>query len=204
MSLIFEPGAHVYSLNGVRLPNVTSILDPLVDYSGIPRKIMEAAKMRGDYVHKMCEMFAWGTLDEESVAPEYMPYLTAFKKFLTENHFEPLYVEERVWHKTLKYAGTLDLAGHLRIGKARNPKMALIDIKSTFRMMASVGPQTAAYQEAFNSHRDKADHFKERFGLRLTAAGTYQLLPCSDSHDFTVFRSCLNIYHFIQKGKYHV
>lgn len=202
MSLQFDPGAHAYHLDGVRLPNVTSILDPLVDYSGIPKKIMQAARERGDYVHKMCEMYVWGMLDEDEVVPEYKPYLEAFKKFLAETQFEAVHVEERVWHKALRYAGTLDLGGYFRNNKKQ--PLVLIDIKSTFRMMASIGPQTAAYQEAFNSHRPKPEHFKERMGLRLTMAGTYQLLPCSDTHDFTVFRSCLNLYHFMQKGKYHV
>src|SRR5690606_21044160 len=59
--LRFDAESHTYHLGDKRIPNVTSILEPLVDYAKVPKDILQAAKQRGDYVHKCCEMYLWGT-----------------------------------------------------------------------------------------------------------------------------------------------
>lgn len=195
----FDPTAHAYTLNGKRLPNVTSILSPLSEYAEIPRHILDAASERGNYVHKMCELYLWGTLDESGIEPEYAGYLEAFKRFLSETGFEAAHIEERVYHRELMYAGTIDLGGTLPPrGRMRKAKFALIDIKTTFRLLQSVGPQTAAYLEAWNSHKP-AQPFEERFGLQLKKEGTYVLQPYPSSTDFNIFRSCLAVHNFMRK-----
>lgn len=199
--LTFDPIQHSYTLGGRRLPNVTSIMEPLVDYSRIPAQILAAAAERGNYVHKACEMYLWETLDEESMTEEFKPYLTAFKLFLRETGFIAEHIEERVYHKTLLYAGTMDLGGILPGKGRKGDKRALIDIKTTFKLMASVGPQTAAYADAWASHRPKEQHFEERYGLQLKKDGTYKLQPFKSLNDSNVFRSCLAIYNFMQTEK---
>jgi len=194
----FDPSSHTYSLDGRKLPNVTSILSPLSVYAGIPQHLLEAAAQRGNDVHKACELYLWDLLDEESLCDEYKSYLAGFKKFLHETRFQAEQVEERVYHKTLLYAGTLDMGGLLPSGK--KTRRALIDIKTTFALLASVGPQTAAYAEAWNSMHDKDQHFVERFGLQLKADGTYKMLPFNHPSDMTIFRSCLNVHNFMRKA----
>lgn len=194
--LEFFPESHEYRLNGRRIPNVTSILSPLSEYAGIPRHILEIAKQRGDYVHKMTEMYLWGTLDEDAVEVEFVPYLDAFKKFLYETGFEAAYIEERVFHTKLLYAGTVDIVGILpAMGRRKKPITALIDTKTTFRLLKSVGPQVAAYEDAWNSQgREKID---ERYGLQLKGDGTYKLQPYRSHTDSNIFRSCLAIHNFM-------
>jgi hypothetical protein len=197
--LIFDPIHHVYTLEGRRIPNVTSIMTPIVDYSRIPAQVLEAAADRGNYVHKMCEMYLWETLEEDGLPDMYKPYLEAFKKFMAETGFIAEQIEERVYHKSLFYAGTLDLGGILP-GRGRGgDKRALIDIKTTFKLMASVGPQTAAYADAWASHRPKSEHFEERYGLQLKKDGSYKLQPFKSVNDSNIFRSCLAIYNFMQQ-----
>jgi hypothetical protein len=202
MILTFDEATHTYHLGGAQIPNVTTILEPLIDYSGIPWRIMEAARQRGDYVHKACELYCWGLLDEESIEPEYKPYIEAFKKFMAETKFEPEFIEQRVFHSKLRYAGTLDLGGILPpLGRVRTPRRALIDIKTTFKLMASVGPQTAAYLEAWNSTAPKDQRFEVRYGLHLQKTGQYKLLPFKEPSDMNIFLSCLNINNFMRKHK---
>lgn len=194
----FDPTEHAYYLEDRRLPNVTSILEPLCEYAGVPKSILDAAALRGQHVHEACEMYLWGTLDEESLDDDYKPYLDAFKLFLSETNFVPEHTEERVYHKTLMYAGTMDLGGIL---PGRAPKRALIDIKTTFKLMATVGPQTAAYQEAWNSTHDKPEQYPHRYGLQLKKDGKYKLLPYTNTADMNVFRSCLVVHNFMRNQK---
>lgn len=196
----FDPIQHAYTLDGKRLPNVTGILAPLSEYAGIPRHILDAAAERGNNVHKAVELYLWDMLDEDSLAEEYRPYLEAFKKFQQETGFEAAFIEERVYHRDLMYAGTIDLGGTLPPrGRMKKSKFALIDIKTTFRLMQSVGPQIAAYFEAWNSHKP-ARPFEERFGLQLKKDGTYVLKPYTSSTDFNVFRSCLAVHNYMRKA----
>lgn len=200
--LTFDPVEHKYYHDGVHVPNVTSILAPLSEYAKVPRNVLKQAAARGNYVHDMCEQYLWELLDESSINEGYKGYLNAFKKFLEETGFEAEYVEQKVFHTQLRYAGTLDLGGVLPpIGRRKNPHRALIDIKTTFRLLASVGPQTAAYNEAWKSEQPKELHFDERYGLQLKADGTYTLKPYKSPFDMNTFRACLVVHNFMTQEK---
>ncbi len=94
----------------------------------------------------------------------------------------------------------MDLGGTLPpIGRRKEPHRALIDIKTTFKLMKSVGPQTAAYNDAWASQKPKAEHFDERYGLQLKKDGKYILKPMKSIVDSNVFRSCLAIYNFMKE-----
>lgn len=198
MRLEFDEPNHVYTLGNRVLPGVTQLLDPLIDFTGIPRSILEAAKERGQFVHKACEMYLWGTLDENSVPEEFIPYLNAFKLFLNQTDFQTEIIEQRVYHKKLLYAGTIDMGGVFpALGRRVKPHRALIDIKTTFKLMRVVGPQTFAYSDAWASMNPKELHFDERYGLQLKADGTYKLERMTAPADRNTFLSCLNIYNFM-------
>lgn len=194
MSLVFDPVKHEYWLNGVKLPGVTGTLSILGGYEGIPKHILDAASERGTAVHKVTELSDQGTLDYSELDDELLGYLMGWHKFLDDKKPELITVEGMIHHPTLLYAGTFDreliLDGHLSI----------LDIKSSFKLMPSTAPQTAAYAEAVNAHRkNKSDHAKRRYGLRLTKDGDYELKRYSDGTDFNIFISCLNVHRWIQK-----
>ncbi len=200
MTIRLDKGTHTYTNeHGVVLPGVTTILAPIIDYSGVPPAVMEAARQRGNEVHLACELYLWDMLDEDSLDPEYKPYLDGFKLFVKECNFQPALVEQIVYHKVMGYAGTLDLAG--TFAHKKKEVRALIYIKSTFRLMDSTAPQTWAYREAHASEHPE-QRFKHRYGLRLTKEGKYQLKAYTDDmEDGNIFRACLAVHRFNKKGK---
>lgn len=201
MKLTFEEKDHIYRLDGEIVPSVTQVLGPVSQYAGIPKHILDRAAVRGNYVHTMCEYFLWGNLDESTVVPEYMPYLDAFKAFLKESKFQVEFIEERVYHAKLRYAGCLDLGGTLP-GRRGRVNRAMIDIKTTFKLLHSVGPQTAGYNGAWESTNDKDLHFDTRWGLQLKKDGTFNLLPLKSTNHNNVFRSCLAIFNYMKDKQY--
>jgi hypothetical protein len=74
---------HVYTYEGTRYPNVTSILSAtgLVNYSAIPVAIKEAAMRRGSFAHKACELDDAGVLDEDTLDDSLRGYVKAWREF---------------------------------------------------------------------------------------------------------------------------
>lgn len=193
--LTFDEASHTYRLNGELLPGVTSILKPLSSYDDVPPKILEAASIRGTAVHLATELEDLDTLDYASLDDEMTGYLMGYQRFKEVMRPEFIGIEQRTWHKTLKYAGMYDRELILH-GKPR-AKLAILDLKSCVTMMPSTGPQTAAYREAVNSHRpNKKDHAVERYGLRLGRDGTFELIPYTGESDWHDFLACLRMLRF--------
>ena len=184
-SLTFDPETHTYRRDGVLVPNVTSIIDCLPDYSMVAAEVMEHAANLGDAVHAATELDDQDDLDEESVHPMVMPYLEAWRRFRADTGFEPEAIEARVYHPRHNYAGTLD-----RVGRLNGAKVVL-DIKSGV-VGAWVGVQTAAYQEAWNWRR--AEKATARFSVQLKRDGTYRLHPYRDPSDWSVFLACKTLH----------
>lgn len=190
-ALEFDWKRHRYTCGGVLVPNVTTVLESVLDtLAGIPAEALAFARDRGTAVHKATELYDRGILDIAALDPMLVPYLEGWRKFLRETDFVPVGIEERVFHRRHWYAGTLDRTGEL-FGDT-----ALLDIKSG-ALTASAGPQTAAYQAARDWRR--ADKIKRRFVVQLTAEGGYKLHHMDEKADLSVFLSALNIYTWRKK-----
>ena len=61
----FDPIEHIYRFDGQRVPSVTQILEPLIDYSGVPNGVLQYAADRGTAVHLATEFYDDGDLDED-------------------------------------------------------------------------------------------------------------------------------------------
>lgn len=89
--LAFDELTHTYTLEGVRLPSVTQILQRagLIDFSKIPGPILLAARDRGAAVHRAIHYLNEGDLDPdfEHEFPEYWPYVAAWINFVTATGF---------------------------------------------------------------------------------------------------------------------
>src|SRR5690348_16409857 len=85
--LLFEPDNHVYTVNGIVVPSVTQILEPLVDFSKIPAAVLEYAKLRGEAVHLACELYDQNDLDIDNLDTVIVPYLEAWIKFKADTGF---------------------------------------------------------------------------------------------------------------------
>lgn len=191
--LHFDPTNHTYWLGPKKLPGVTSVLKVLGGYEGIPTNILRKASERGTAVHRVTELDDAGTLDYATLDESLMGYLMAWHRFKDEKKPEIFDAEVPGHHPKLLYAGTRDR--RLRIGK----KVGVLDIKSSYMLMPTTGPQTAAYKEIFNATADKADLLACRWGLKLKPDGTYELHEYRDPGDWNTFVSCLNATRFIEK-----
>lgn len=192
-ALDFDPAAHVYTLNGRRVPSVTQILDPLNVLDGIPWSVLEAARVFGNYVHAACHLYNLGTLDWDSMDDVLASYVRGYVRFLTDSGFVVIASEERVASVKIQYAGTLDLRG---VMPGKRPRRIIADIKSTATLPRTVGPQTAAYDAAYCEASGEKQH--ERYCLHLKPDG-YTWAPLKDGRrvqDFTLFLSALNIHRF--------
>jgi hypothetical protein len=186
-ALQFDPAAHIYSLNGVAVPNVTSILEEvgIIDYSAIPDGARMMALERGRFVHALCEYDDDDTLDESTVDPKLSGYLSAWRRFRAEAHFEPSLIEHRGYNATFGYAGTLD-----RTGRMPGKSDVLLDIKT------SCAPWWAAVQTAAYAHFFDSPAKYRRMAVALHADGTYAISEyrCARfSADFNVFLAALQI-----------
>jgi hypothetical protein len=193
----FDPVAHVYTLDGKKLPGVTSILALLGGYEGIPERVLRKAADRGTAVHAVTEMDDAGTLDYGSLDDELTGYLMGWHRFKDEMKPEILDAEVPGYHSRMLYAGTRDR--RLILHGKRGAKLSILDIKSSYMLMPSTGPQTAAYAEIYNETAPKDEQAKNRYGLRLTKDGNYELHEYKDPGDFNVFVSALNCFRFVEK-----
>lgn len=198
--LSFDETGHIYRWNGVRVPNVTSILAPLVDYSKIPPEQLERARQAGVAVHKMVELDCKSDLDTDRL-PEWMRgHLDAWLAFKSETGFECWDSERQIYHVGMGYAGTLDLVGVMRNGKKQ--EASLLDVKRSFYAGPVIGLQTSAYAEAWNRENGTTAPLKitRRFALRLDVDGKYRLEAFEDRNDFAVFTAQLATYRWRQKN----
>jgi hypothetical protein len=88
----FDPVPHRYSVGGTVWPSVTQILQHsgLIDFSHVPRATLDAARERGDAVHRAAHYFNEGDLDVadfEASFPTYWPYLSSWISFRRDSGF---------------------------------------------------------------------------------------------------------------------
>lgn len=183
--LTFDEASHTYRLGGVLLPSVTTILKPLVDFSGIPADVLEAKRRLGSDVHLASQLLDEDDLDEDTVAENVAGYLNAYRRFKADTGAVVLANEQRVVDEKLLFAGTLDRKFLIRGAKW------LIDLKTCISCPIAVGPQTAAYQRA-----DGDDSVTHRGALRLRPDGTYRLDQLTDPNDWACFMAALTLHRY--------
>ncbi len=189
----FDEGTHTYWLGEQRIPGVTSVLELVSGYEGVPEHVLDAAAERGRAVHLATEFYDEGDLDEDALHESLRPYVDAWKRFRLETGFEVTHSETLVYSQRHRYAGTLDRIGIL------HAKRTLLDIKTTVVMMPATALQTAAYKTAFESqHPDEP--IEQRVSVQLRADGTYRLHRYDDPTDFAVFLSALNVHNWKQRN----
>lgn len=181
--LSFVEPSHRYYLGERELPSVTSILKEtgLID----DRWFTEESRLRGQYVHLASHYLDDGDLAEDTVHPDYLPYLQAYMRFreLMQPTWE--FVEHRICDPLHGYAGTLDRAGTLN-----NGWKGVIDLKSG-GLPPSVGPQTSAYRRCLPQ-----PHTWKRAALQLKQDGSFALHELTDRRDEAVFLAALTIVQF--------
>ncbi len=185
MLLEFEPTAHIYRWAGRVVPHVTGVLDGLTDYSRVKPHHMQAARDKGNAVHKLVEFSAQGRSCD---IPEWMePVAVYWTRFVQDTGFAFIASEQRVYHPIYCYAGTLDLVCELP--RTNLPGAGVLDVKRSFMGGATIGYQTAAYQHAYEASTGVKINW--RAALRLREDSAYRLATYSDKGDFSKFLTCL-------------
>jgi hypothetical protein len=175
--------------DGLALPRVTTVIDPLVD-DRLRSFWTDEVRERGTRIHQICQWNDEGTLDEASVAPEYAGHLRAWRRFLLEYEADVVASEQLVSHP-LGYAGRLDRVLDL------HGENWVVDIKS-----GPPGPtaalQTAAYEEALNSGGETRAY--RRMAVRVRKDGTFQVTEYDDPEDWLVFQAALVCFNFKERS----
>ncbi len=194
--LAFDEAKHQYRLNGNIIPSVTTVMQPLSkDYYGaIDENILASAAKRGTAVHNAIENFLdYGISD---IPAQYAGYYNAFVLWLKENGVKAVATESRVYHKILRYAGTIDMACVI------GGKYICVDFKTSaeiVKMLTAV--QLEAYARAYESHGVK---FDGKAIVHLRKDGTYKMdldYPMRDLEAWEVFGSCLTISNYLRKRR---
>jgi len=133
INLQFFEDKHIYKLNGMPLVSVTKILQMagLADFSKIPFERLEASRKFGQAVHRACELFDKGTLDERSLDTNLWPYLDGWVACKKEYKWDFVAIEQPIISTVYKVAGTPD-----RISKSdrRRRIAALLGPEGTYKV----------------------------------------------------------------------
>ena len=197
-ALSFNADRHEYRIGDVLLPNVTRITNMMSSYAGVPDSVLEKKAEIGDAVHWATELDDENDLDYFGLPDELRGYVDAWRLFKKQNGWVTELSEQRVYSKRYQFAGTLDCIGHFESMKSIRPSVvALVDKKTTYDILPAVGPQVAAYAEAWNeSHKPKV---RRRFAVQLKRDGRYNLHECGDATDWSVFLSGLTLSNWLQR-----
>lgn len=189
--LTFEDSTHTYRLNGVIIPSVSTLMEPLIaaKYNGISEATLNRAADKGTSVHNAIENYI--KFGIEDVPPEHQPYFDGFLEWWNEKKPIPVASELRCYHKLLMYGGTLDLL------VIEDGILTLTDIKTTYTVYdMTCRVQLEAYSQALASHgirigKKQILHLTKDRGKKMH--DHYQL---QDAEAWRVFGSlkCVNDY----------
>jgi len=190
MNLDFDEATHTYRRDGIVIPSVTQILSIANDFSYVNKDVLERASKFGTAVHKTTELYDANELNVTTLDDALVPYLDAWKQFLSDTKFRVLESEVRVYSKH-GYAGTFD-----RVGDLANKK-TLIDIKTSTTVARSTGLQLAAYKQALTEDNDiKIDQL---ISVQLKP-NSYSIKIFDNPTDFLTFRNFLAVYQWSNKN----
>lgn len=170
ITINFDEEKHLYTLRGYRLPSVTQLMRPMTAmvYSDVSQSALMDAADRGTRAHESISNIVLYGIEESDEDTE--PYISAFKDFMRD--FKPTWLasEYRLYHKTLMYAGTLDLIGYVTDDDDNG--VDVVDLKTTSALHRTLlSTQLGAYAEAMKSHGVQV---RNLYGLQLLRTGKYQ------------------------------
>lgn len=164
----FDAETHTYWHGMTQVPAVSEIMRPLTEQylRSVPEDILNWKRDLGIAVHKACELLDLGTLDEDALDEQILPYLEAYKRFLVDHRPEWEAIESIVFSEAEWYAGTLDRRGTIR------QLPTIIDIKTSKEVASYAGIQLFAYAAAEGVSREASLQV-----LQLRKDGDYRLVP---------------------------
>lgn len=189
--LTFDEAGHIYRLNGLVIPSVTTLMKPLSDdfYRTVDPEVLDRAARRGTAIHNAVENFT--TFGIQDIAPQYAGHFQSFLQWWELRKPEPLAMEHKVYHKILRYAGTVDLVAII------GGRLTLVDYKSSAQVNSKLcAVQLEGYDRAFESQGVKVE---DRLILHLSRSG-YQEVPFQRSSKcWSVLSSLMTIRNYMNE-----
>jgi hypothetical protein len=185
---------HVYKFQGRVVPGITRLMEPIHSYDGVPEWILERKAHLGSCVHLATELWDNDDLAEDSLSPDLVPYLEAWKTFRKENAGRIHAVEPKLYHAGMGYAGQPDRCMQI------DTDYDVLEIKTTSRLFNAVGVQLMAQKHLLESAMPGM-RIGKRIAIQLKADGRYQLREYKDPHDWPVFVALLSVHNW--NTRYH-
>lgn len=181
---------------GRRYARVSTVLQPLVDLSGIPADVLNRKRALGSALHFAAELVDEGTLDESTVHEDVRPYLDAYREAVALEKFRWTLTEERLY-SPLGFCGQIDRFGTDRHG------YLLLDLKTTFALSPAVGVQLAAYKRLVSTTLGLQNIGARirRCALQLTPAGKYRIREFDNPDDDACFMGLLSVHNWQAKNQ---
>lgn len=191
----FCPETHTYRNNaGREIPSVTQVLDSVgfVDYSRVPREVLENKRKIGDAAHFAIHLFESDDLDLDSVQGEYAGYVLAYMNFKDEMQWEPEATETSGIGKihNMEFAYTWDGFGRFKSSNTLSKYRTVLELKCTADEEPSWKYQTAAYSITVPKVKD--EHIA-RVVAHLRPDGTFKPLLYDNPRDVDTFAYSLAI-----------
>lgn len=212
--LTFDELAHAYTLDDVRVPSVTQVLQgsgAMIDFSKIPQPILMEARDRGAAVHRAAHYWLEGDFDVDDFTatfPEYAGYLHSLIALFKTGRLQTFACERRVASPLYGYAGTFDWIGDFdgvpaildwATGAPADvaKDLQLSAYETAAREWAQLG-EDPVLAEFFGSRSPRL----QRVAVRLMKDGALpKLEPYNDPRLFTEFRTLLAARQIIARRK---
>jgi len=187
--LYFVEEDHKYYYDGILIPSVTQVLkhSGYIDYSFVSEKYMN----RGTAVHAITELVDQGINDYSLIAPEIVPFVSAYELFIAE--MKPVYTDTESivlgQIDSMLYAGTVDRV------ILENGAKRILDIKTGF--FAKWHPmQIVAYMIA--------EGLNDGLDLYLLNSGEYKIRPITEVDKYKkLFTSALYKFWYDHKREWN-
>lgn len=194
--LTFNEERHIYTLNGLEVPSVTTVMKPLSEnvYGAIDEKVLNKAAARGTAVHNAIENYTKYGI--EDYPPEVEGYFNAFLSWFQDHGVKPYGSEVRLYHGSLLYAGTADMLAEV------DGKDTLIDFKTSASISEMLcGVQLEAYKKAIESH-DLEAKIEQKIIVQLKKDGRYKVEYFPARADtWRVFTALLTVWNYKEQFK---
>lgn len=188
--LEFEEVGHIYTLNGVQIPSVSKIIEPITTkgYQHISAVVLQNAADKGTAVHNAIELFnKYGIMDIE---PTLSGYTGAYEDWFALRAPKVEACEYRFYHKIMRYAGTADLIATV------GDETWLVDYKTSYTVIdKNYRLQLEAYAQALATQGISID---KKIILHLSKDRKYKeiVYPTKDAEAWRAFGACKTIYDY--------
>lgn len=186
----FNEKDHIYMKNGIVLPSVTQIMQPLYEavYGKADMNASDNGKSKGKEIHRAIDDYCeFGMID---ISEEYRPYLDNFIRYIDEHQYEIVASEVMLYHPVYNYAGTIDI-----IVTDKKGEYGLIDNKTGDLQPKLHAVQLQAYTDMWSANKMPEIAFKVALGLSDKGYKEHRY-DKYDTKAKSVFDACYKIYKY--------